>query len=600
MKRITIYFAVAATCLLAACAKTVEQSEPQSMGGVITYIQANGSEATKAAVDNEAAFSWSTGDQIAVFAGEYKLSDALSEGGAGNATFAFSGANAVTEANRANFALFPARIASDMFGDPFTGNVTASALDVCLPGEYNLSEINGENSPVPMIAANAPDGSLEFKQLGALLRLKLVNVPKQTEYITFDFNGKKVQGVFTLTGVTPGTTALATEATDADDDIVTVYNDGVFSTFQTNLIVNLPVPTGTYTDVIVTTWDGEPGNGGHKINALTTPINPAADWAPVRKTARKREVILPVFTIDGNISPGNGKKAVFAPGNLQAVIGSVTTSGTPGTASKWQFADHQYTALGSATANSLQNSAVDDVIDLFAWTGASATYSWTSDDEKYGIVYPSGFSSILGSGTNDSILLDWGKNVIDDGNGGTYDADTWRILSSTEWTRVIQQRKELGDGSWPLINHGAKATLTNGGTPVAYGLILLPDQFTYPAGVAELTKVFSQTQKNYNNTTCSDNSYTLEEWAKLEAAGCVFLPLTNIRTKGTVAETLYSGDAWYWSSTGHTSTANILAVAFNSIEVGTSYYNKTTNGLQVNKSCVRQNGCAVRLVRQVN
>lgn len=598
MKRISIYFAVAATCLLAACAKTVEQSEPQSIN--VTYIRADGRETTKAAIDNDAAFTWSIGDQIAVYAGEYKLSDALSEGGAANATFAFSGANAVTEANRANFALFPARIASDMFGDPFTSNVTASSLDIRLPGEYNLSEIVGEKSPVPMIASNVPDGSLEFKQLGALLRLKLVNVPKQTEYITFDFNGKKVQGEFNLTGVTPGTTTISTVATDGDDDIVTVYNDGVFSSFQTNLIVNLPIPAGTYTDVIVTTWDGEPGNGGHKINALTTPINPAADWAAARKTARKREVILPVFTIDGNTTPGNGKKAVFAPGNLQAVIESVTTAGTPGTASKWQFAEHQYTALGNATENSLQSSAENDVIDLFAWTGASSTYSWTIDDEKYGIVYPSGFSAILGSGTNDSILLDWGNNLIDDGDGGTYDAGTWRLLTSTEWTRVIQQRKELGDGSWPLINHGAKATLTSGGSPVAYGLILLPDQFTYPAGVTELTKVFSQSQKNYNNTTCSDNSYSLEEWAKLEAAGCVFLPLTNIRTKGSVAETIYSGDAWYWSSTGHTTAANILAFAFNSLEAGASFYNKTTNGLQVNKSCGRQNGCAVRLVRQVN
>lgn len=598
MKKRMKYFAVAATCMLAACSQK-EALVEETPSTPVSYILAQGNENTKAAIADDASFTWKAGDKIAVYAdGEYKLSDELVSGESSSATFAFSGAEAFDDAQRAQFALYPASLACDEFGDKITTGVSAASMEITLPREYNLSDVKDTKSPVFMIATNTAGASLAFKHLGALLRFKLVSVPKQTKYITFDFNGKRVSGPYTLTSIAPGTTAIVAEDTSADDDIITVYNNDVFTTFQTGLIVNIPVPTGSYTDVAITTWDGEPGNGGHKINALTTPINPSANWTPGRADARKRLAYLPVFTIDGNTGIGNGKKAVFAPGNLQAILATKPAAGKPGTASNWQFAEHQYSALGNNTANTLQTPNAGDVIDLFAWTGASATYTWDSDDEKYGIVYPSSYNAILGSGSADALLLDWGNNVIDDGNGGTYDANTWRMPSQAEWQRVIQQRKEAVDGNWLLIKHGAKATLTSGGTPVAYGLILLPDQFTYPAGVAELKSVFCESYKKYQ-TSCSLNSYSLEDWAKLEAAGCVFLPLTNVRTKASAAETKYPGDAWYWSATC-SSGANIQAVAFNSIDVGTSFFKATANDLQVNKSCARQNGAAVRLVRQVN
>ena len=426
------YFAFSAALLLLAVACTQKEDvqpvdEPQnqvSEAPVVVYIQANGEEDTKASIDGTTgAFKWNTGDRIAVYTSDgYKVSDALASSfnKQASATFSFSGAQAFSEADRANFAVFPASLACDSSNNPYTTDVTASSLKINLPGAYNLSDIKGDLAPVYMIADNAPDGTLEFKNLGALLRFTIINVPKQTLYLTFDFNGKKVQGEFTLTSVTAGTTAVQTAATSSNDDIITVYNDGVFSTFQTNLVVNIPVPagvaiTGEYTDVTITSWDGEPGNGGHKINALVTPLKSSGNWVPARKAARKKEVNLPVFGITVSSGVDAGTKVVFAPGNLQAIIATAPKyNSIVGTASRWQFASKQYEVIGAKmpqevdpgdsrtthTINSIQAARTNDVIDLFAWIGDGASaakdpadnpdytgYRY-SEDETYGVLYP--------------------------------------------------------------------------------------------------------------------------------------------------------------------------------------------------------------------
>lgn len=569
----------------------------------VVYIKALGEVNTKASIDgNTGDFTWKTGDQIAVYAGGYKISSGMdgTYDGANDATFSFSGGEAFDDASRANFAIYPASLVYDSAHDLYTSDVAASSLKINLPASYELSKILDNKVPIPMIAANAAGGNLEFKNLGALVRFTLINVPKQTQYITFDFNGKKVQGEFTLTSVTPGTTAVQTSATDGNDDIITVHNDDVFTTFQKNLVVNIPVPagvasTGEYTDVTVTTWDGEPGNGGHKINALTTPIKPSANWVPARKGARKRDVYLPVFATTVSNAVDAGTKVVFAPGNLRATLGAKPAANEPGFASSWSFAPHQYDAIGGTipdgktySTNSIQSPTVGDVIDLFGWVGASAsgyTDPYADDKYKYGILYPSGtqINNLTGTTNGESILLDWGHNVISD-QDGDYPADTWRLLSSAEWYKVIRNRGCVF----------VRATLKDGDSPVAYGMILTPDQYTHPAGVTAFNN------ESAVGGACSDNVFTLDEWDKLEGAGCVFLPLTNLRTKATYTETVKPGDAWYWTNAAAASGGNGMACVFNDINVGGSQFSAGSNNFQNGKSVQRKLGCAFRLVRVVN
>ena len=179
MKKTVFCFAVAAICLLTACVK--KEVSVHDASANLFYIQAQGGEVTKAAIDNEsAAFAWSAGDQIAVYTNDgYKKSVALTEGGSASASFAFS---EDIDNDRADFALFPASLVFD--GDTPRGCAsehTADELDIVVPDSYTLAQVQGDASPVYMVAANAPGDPLAFKQMGALLRIKVQYIPKDAQ-----------------------------------------------------------------------------------------------------------------------------------------------------------------------------------------------------------------------------------------------------------------------------------------------------------------------------------------------------------------------------------------------------------------------------------
>ena len=77
----------------------------------------------------------------------------------------------------------------------------------------------------------------------------------------------------------------------------------------------------------------------------------------------------------------------------------------------------------------------------------------------------------------------------------------------------------------------------------AHGLIIFPDSYTHPAGVST-----TLTGINANrNTSWDANRFNADEWALMEAAGCVFLPAAGYRDGTAVSGFL----GRYWSSTPH-------------------------------------------------
>ena len=621
----------------------------------ITYINAvggeeNAEEAVKSTVSDNANFAWTNGDKIAVYAdGGYKISDELASAtGSNNVVFAFSGDQTFDLSTRSNFAVFPANLVTDSFGDIYTSDMTKDALLINLPASYNLSDVNGNNSPTPMIADNTGK-DLKFKSICALLRFTLVNVPKQTDYITCDFNGKKVCGEHLLTDVVAGETAVVAADTEEMDDIITICNDGVFNTFQKNIVVNVPVPTGKYTDVTITTWEGDPWDGGFKINAITMSVNKTVNaegtgyepWTAGRLSSRKRTVYLPVFTAQVNIGIGAGVKVVFSPGNLTAEIENLPEYGAEkniaGTATNWCFAENQYDAVinsGDNDGNIFASKSQGKKVDLFNWYGASATNpAYTAADTqdlKYGLLYPSAscytdaakktWDYWVGrdSGTT-FILADWGELEIGGGKDicgydVTYPAGTWRLPypakhngstdGTTEWARLLTSRKYLGtyNNNMVIDYCWAKVTLKDGENVVTYGMVIFPDHYdqnepgTIPAGMPVI--------KNANNVATSvyaDNVITLADWAKLESKGCVFLPAAGYRykTSGVVADR--NGDGIYWTNYANNSSANINAIVmgFSDTNVSPSNFGSSPT-LQTAKSFARYQGASVRLIRQVN
>lgn len=349
MKKNYLLSAIAVcACLFTACNKendaTREDGVEENKEGVITHLRATGNENTsKGSIDGATGdFSWNVGDQIAVWDntnGVYKVSAELTAGdiAGDNATFTFVDLGA-----RADFAVSPASIVD-------ADHHTAADFSITLPGTYSLADVLGEKSPVPMIAVNDGD-FLHFKQLGALLRVTLNNLPPSTKSVTIDFNGNKVWGSFPVAStVTPGSSYIVTAAAsgvDAGKDVITINIGEEAHGWLDGQDVNIPVPAGTYTNITVKTWSGLNGTGTATLT-MTRPIKVASGiagkWKPIRTSARKVIASLPVFTIDA------GVRVQIAPANMYY----------DSSTSEWKMFDHAYDCtFGQVTAHLAQSHLV--------------------------------------------------------------------------------------------------------------------------------------------------------------------------------------------------------------------------------------------------
>ncbi len=206
---------------------------------------------------------------------------------------------------------------------------------------------------------------------------------------------------------------------------------------------------------------------------------------------------------EGGFSVSKSTQVQFSSGNLQY---------QPST-STWRFAENQYDFIGSDNAN-ISNASYTGWLDLFGWgTGDDPTKCSTSKDDY-------------------TTFTDWGTNVI-----GSDPANTWRTLSKTEWQYLISTRTNA-----KKLNGGA--TVNN-----VTGWIILPDIWTTPDGLtfnpsAEKGLVENPNRPGYytnsQENNFSHNVYSADEWAKMEAAGAIFLPVAGMRS-GTSLENVDEG-----------------------------------------------------------
>ena len=197
----------------------------------------------------------------------------------------------------------------------------------------------------------------------------------------------------------------------------------------------------------------------------------------------------PEGAINGLFSVSSTKQVYFSQGNLQYVNGN------------WQFAEHQYTVLGYW---------IGTACELFFWGGSSKSYGTTE------------YYSWGGESTSD--VVNWGENAIS--NGGN-EAGLWRTLSKDEWVYLFNTRTDASS------KYGA-ATVCN-----VNGVVVLPDDWTLPGGCSFTSGMGGWSTNTYDDTV----------WAKMEAAGAVFLPAAGIREGHDHEDVGYSGR--YWSSTAY-------------------------------------------------
>ena len=244
------------------------------------------------------------------------------------------------------------------------------------------------------------------------------------------------------------------------------------------------------------------------------------------------------------------KKVYFSKGNLQYQASTGT----------WRFAENQYDIIGEDNANI--SSTYSGWIDLFGWgtsgwnSGANA-YLPYSTSTSYSDYYPGGDynNDLAGDYSN----ADWG--VYNKISNGDNQAGQWRTLTYNEWSYLINSRTNASS------KYGV-ATVNN-----VNGLVLLPDSWTLPADV---------TFTSGANGDFAQNTYSAEDWAKMEANGAVFLPAAGIR-EGTGVYLVGSRGDYWWSSAYDDDSANVLY--FDSYDVRT------------NDGGYRYHGRSVRLVQ---
>ena len=202
----------------------------------------------------------------------------------------------------------------------------------------------------------------------------------------------------------------------------------------------------------------------------------------------------------GTFSVSDSKQVTFSKGNLQYHPAN----------DEWRFAENQTDYIGDANSNC--SSTYNGWLDLFGWSTSTTNFG-VSTSENW-------------NDYSDS-LVDWGTNKI-----GNDAPNTWRTLSYDEWFYLRYNRTNAND----LVG----VAQVNG----VNGLILLPDNWTCPAGITFKSGFHSSYGVDYY---AAYQTFTAEQWSKLESAGAVFLPAAGRRDGSSVSNVQDCG--FYWSAT---------------------------------------------------
>lgn len=502
-------------------------------------------------------FFWSNKDKIAVWSTDgYYISKDNPIIIENSARFSFD--RSIDE-GRLYYAVYPSSLIVD--NSQFYGQ-SEGKLDVTLPSTYSYDEVSENRCPCPMIAENRPGTDLFFKHLCAVLKIELTLIPSNIWKIDVDF-GSKVCGNFSILGpVLPGSSVISTEESQ-EDNIITINNITVPESGSIN--INLPVPTGYYNNkpfsrITITMWSRDEQPDGtfslQKEKSFSRSIGGryGFSWTAVRSEVKSIQ-LTPASGIFTTRSLDGDKRIRFAYGNLQAIAKNGRAE-SPSDWS-WHFANEQYECLGRSNlyiiGNGKYSSASYNTVDLFGW----------STESTYFGIHNSKFNS-----TYSGVCRDWGMYL----NINGYPAGTWHVMESTSISSIKYDRHDFYRFAVATINGVS-------------GLVLFPDGF-YP-GQLGLPSI-----SNFNTIgstdSYTDNTFDLEEWAALEACGCVFLPAAGYRIGYHSNGDLYKPGiiGYYWSRNFPLGNEEVAIIC----NILTSLYST---------ELPRYYGCSVRLIYDV-
>ena len=292
------------------------------------------------------------------------------------------------------------------------------------------------------------------------------------------------------------------------------------------------IPAGTWPDgFTVEVYDA----GGNVIDSFTK--EGAVDFSATSAVDMPEKKVEVVYSFSVSAT----KQVLFASGNLQYTQSTTT----------WSFAENQYDYIGEAN---LSGSELADKIDLFGWSG--------SDYNNFGVSTSNTINDYFGS------FVDWGSKQI-----GSDASNTWRTLTNEEWEYLLNTR--------PNASSLKGVAQVNG----VNGLVFLPDNWRCPAGVTFKSGFHSSDGAEYY---AAYQTFTADQWSKLESAGAVFLPAAGRRYSNWGVYDKQLGK--YWSATEYVDPywGN-----------NSAYYLNFSSNEAIMKTDGRSAGYSVRLVKDL-
>lgn len=235
----------------------------------------------------------------------------------------------------------------------------------------------------------------------------------------------------------------------------------------------------------------------------------------VIETVNEFSTLKPVAPLVATFSVSESKQVYFSKGNLQYTQSTNT----------WSFAENQYDYIGTdnVTGGSVssdpnkgdrkEGTALADKVDLFGWSTNATNFGVSTSED-----WENGYSGSF---------IDWGTNKI-----GNDAPNTWRTLTYEEWNYLRNSRTNANDLCGVAQVNGVN------------GIIFLPDNWTCPAGVTFKSGSHSSDGVDYY---AAYQTFTADQWSKLEESGAVFLPAAGYRYGSIVHYVQLYGN--YWSAT---------------------------------------------------
>lgn len=449
-------------------------------------------------------------------------------------------------------------------------------LSVTVPAEYTSSYSGGRQViALPMVAyKDATADKIEFKHVTAAVKVRIKNTVGEAVYldkVVVKSAGKKLNGDVDV--VLNDVDGMSTQTTStASEKQVTVYfafNTATINNYSTDadiVEVQVPILPLEASDLTVEVYTHKMVDHSSDNSGLLS-VSYSYNFSATKNVAQDidRNVMLTagVNIQTHTVSPttmnevdhslftvASGKKVRFSKGNLQYQANSTNADAEPFTP-VWRFAPNQYNAIGNAVGNTTAAAnriSSTDWIDLFGWgAGDNPTNSSTNSGDY-------------------SSYNDWGTSA-----SGSIGSD-WRSLSSaysgSEWAYLTTSRETTN-----TLSTNARYTLATIASSYK-GMIVFPDNYLHPKDVVVGGEPVYDGRSDFVATIS-----TLDDWAKMEASGAVFLPLTGQRYGVTVTNTT---SGYYWGD-----GSSNYDFYFTSSTVSTGY-------------CMKQYGCAVRLVKNAN